>query len=46
MAEPEHRIIVVFICKLRKKLQAASSGQHDIETVCGRGICTRSQQRE
>src|SRR5215471_8164780 len=33
MDEPELKIIDVFICKLRKKLQAATGGQHYIETV-------------
>jgi two-component system cell cycle response regulator CtrA len=27
----------VFICKLRKKIAAATGGQHYIETVWGRG---------
>ena len=36
MDEPELKIIDVFICKLRKKLQAATGGQHYIETVWGR----------
>jgi two-component system, cell cycle response regulator CtrA len=35
--EPELKIIDVFICKLRKKLQMASGGKHYIETVWGRG---------
>lgn len=35
MDEPEIKIIDVFICKLRKKLNAA--GGHPIETVWGRG---------
>src|ERR1700746_1977712 len=38
--EPELKIIDVFICKLRKKLQAAA-GQHYIETVWGRGYVLR-----
>jgi two-component system cell cycle response regulator CtrA len=37
MDEPEQKIIDVFICKLRKKLVAATNGQHHIETVWGRG---------
>ena len=35
--EPELKIIDVFICKLRKKLAQANTGQHYIETVWGRG---------
>ena len=35
--EPELKIIDVFICKLRKKIAAATGGQHYIETVWGRG---------
>ena len=41
MDEPEIKIIDVFICKLRKKLQAATGGQHYIETVWGRGYVLR-----
>ena len=37
MDEPELKIIDVFICKLRKKLAAATHGEHYIETVWGRG---------
>jgi two-component system cell cycle response regulator CtrA len=37
MDEPELKIIDVFICKLRKKIAAATSGAHYIETVWGRG---------
>ena len=40
MDEPELKIIDVFICKLRKKLQAAA-GQHYIDTVWGRGYVLR-----
>src|SRR5690606_175732 len=36
MDEPELKIIDVFICKLRKKLQMATGGHHYIETVWGR----------
>jgi two-component system, cell cycle response regulator CtrA len=39
--EPKLKIIDVFICKLRKKLQAATGGQHYIETVWGRGYVLR-----
>jgi two-component system cell cycle response regulator CtrA len=34
--EPELKIVDVFICKLRKKIAAATGGQHYIETVWGR----------
>lgn len=40
--EPELKIIDVFICKLRKKLASASSGQNYIETVWGRGYVLRN----
>nr|WP_321360995.1 response regulator transcription factor [uncultured Hyphomonas sp.] len=41
MDEPELKIIDVFICKLRKKLQLATGGNHYIETVWGRGYVLR-----
>ncbi len=41
MDEPELKIIDVFICKLRKKLAAATGGAHYIETVWGRGYVLR-----
>ena len=41
MDEPEVKIIDVFICKLRKKLTAASGGENYIETVWGRGYVLR-----
>jgi two-component system, cell cycle response regulator CtrA len=41
MDEPELKIIDVFICKLRKKLSAATGGDHYIETVWGRGYVMR-----
>jgi two-component system cell cycle response regulator CtrA len=41
MDEPELKIIDVFICKLRKKLAAATDGNHHIETVWGRGYVLR-----
>ena len=41
MDEPELKIIDVFICKLRKKLDAASGGKNYIETVWGRGYVLR-----
>jgi DNA-binding response OmpR family regulator len=46
MDEPELKIIDVFICKLRKKLQAATSGKHYIETVWGRGYMLRDPREE
>ncbi|MCI4661493.1 MAG: response regulator transcription factor [Neomegalonema sp.] len=39
--EPELKIIDVFICKLRKKLSAATGGENYIETVWGRGYVLR-----
>jgi two-component system, cell cycle response regulator CtrA len=39
--EPELKIVDVFICKLRKKLAAATQGTHYIETVWGRGYTLR-----
>ena len=39
---PEHKIIDVFICKLRKKLGLATGGSHYIETVWGRGYVLRN----
>jgi len=41
MDEPELKIIDVFICKLRKKLDAMSGGQNYIQTVWGRGYILR-----
>jgi two-component system, cell cycle response regulator CtrA len=35
--EPELKIIDIFIAKLRKKIAAATGGQHYIETIWGRG---------
>ena len=37
MDEPELKIIDVFICKLRKKLEQATGGNSYIETIWGRG---------
>jgi two-component system cell cycle response regulator CtrA len=45
MDEPEAKIIDVFICKLRKKLSAATSGEHHIETVWGRGYALRDPEQ-
>jgi len=41
MDEPEVKIIDVFICKLRKKIAAATGGHGYIETVWGRGYVLR-----
>jgi|TARA_R110002126_G_scaffold13118_1_gene56027 two-component system cell cycle response regulator CtrA len=41
MDEPEVKIIDVFICKLRKKIEKASGGENYIETVWGRGYVLR-----
>jgi len=41
MDEPELKIIDVYICKLRKKLAAASGGRDYIETIWGRGYMLR-----
>jgi len=41
MDEPELKIIDVFICKLRKGLAEATSGENYIETVWGRGYVLR-----
>ncbi len=41
MDEPELKIIDVFVCKLRKKLAAATNGDNYIETVWGRGYVLR-----
>ena len=45
MDEPELKIIDVFICKLRKKLKAATD-HHHIETVWGRGYVLRDPQED
>jgi len=44
--EPELKIIDVFICKLRKKLAAATNGDNYIETVWGRGYVLRDPAAE
>ncbi len=41
MDEPEVKIIDVFVCKLRKKLSAATGGDNYIETVWGCGYVLR-----
>ena len=45
MDEPEVKIIDVFICKLRKKLENATDGENYIETVWGRGYVLRDPQK-
>lgn len=44
--EPELKIIDVFVCKLRKKLQEASGGLNFIETVWGRGYMLKDPEAE
>jgi len=39
--EPDLKIVDVYVCKLRKKLAAASGGKNYIETVWGRGYNLR-----
>jgi two-component system cell cycle response regulator CtrA len=46
MDEPEAKIIDVFICKLRKKLQDAADGDNYIETVWGRGYVLREPESD
>ncbi len=46
MDEPEIKIIDVFVCKLRKKLSAATGGDNYIETVWGRGYVLRDPVEE
>jgi len=46
MDEPELKIIDVFVCKLRKKLQNATGGDSYIETVWGRGYVLRDPTEE
>jgi two-component system, cell cycle response regulator CtrA len=41
MDEPAIKIIDVFICKLRKKLDRATGGENYIETIWGRGWALR-----
>ncbi len=41
MDEPELKIIDVFVCKLRKKLDQSTGGDNYIETVWGRGYMLR-----
>ena len=46
IAEPDEKIIDVFVSKLRKKLAHASDGQDFIETVWGRGYVVRDTGQE
>jgi two-component system cell cycle response regulator CtrA len=46
MDDPQLKIIDVFICKLRKKLAAATEGENYIETVWGRGYVLRDPQEQ
>jgi two-component system cell cycle response regulator CtrA len=46
LSEPEAKIIDVFICKLRKKIAAASGGDSQIETVWGGGYMLRDAKPE
>jgi len=46
MDEPELKIIDVFVCKLRKKLATACTGENYIETVWGRGYVLRDPESE
>ena len=46
MDEPEVKIIDVFICKLRKKIQQMADGDNYIETVWGRGYVLRDPEEE
>ena len=44
--EPDLKIIDVFVCKLRKKLEKASDGTNYIETVWGRGYVLKDPSGE
>ncbi len=46
MDEPEVKIIDVFICKLRKKIEDMTDGENYIETVWGRGYVLRDPSGE
>ena len=46
MEEPEAKIIDVFICKLRKKLELYLDGENYIETVWGRGYVLREPSKD
>jgi len=45
MDEPEVKIIDVFICKLRKKIEQMTGGESHIETVWGRGYVMRDPEQ-
>lgn len=44
--EPELKIIDVFVCKIRKKLEKLSGGKNYIQTVWGRGYILKDPQEE
>ncbi len=46
MDEPEPKIIDVFICKLRKKIEDATGGENYIQTVWGRGYMLQEPDKE
>ena len=46
MDEPELKIIDVFMCKLRRKLAAASGGKNYVETMWGRGYVLQGPREE
>ena len=46
MDEPELKIIDVFICKLRKKLQKATGGDDYIGTIWGRGYLLQAPEEK
>jgi len=46
MDEPEVKIIDVFVCKLRKKIEQMNNGESHIETVWGRGYVMRDPQKD
>lgn len=46
MDEPEVKIIDVFVCKLRKKIETMNDGESHIETVWGRGYVMREPQQD
>ncbi|MFV0431010.1 MAG: response regulator transcription factor CtrA [Alphaproteobacteria bacterium] len=45
MDEPEPKIIDVFICKLRKKIEDATGGEHYIHTIWGRGYMLQEEDK-
>ena len=46
MDEPDSKIIDVFICKIRKKIDAVANGVNYIDTVWGHGYVMREQTME